>query len=142
MYNSDWLFYIMALGTGTFKIGICYERENFFERYCHIDTGLGAYTQFGLGNTRCIEIFAAKNNQMIDRLETFIKQQYSHRFVEKDYRKSNIEYCLHDVTLDEIYSWIDVAKSDGCIDLLSLVRDYIPESYEKNKTLLESVNEK
>lgn len=132
----------MALGTGTFKIGICFYRKNFFERYCNIDTGLGAYSHLGLGTTRCIEIFAAKNNQMIERLEDFIKQQYSHRFVEKDYRKSNIEYCLHDVTLDEIYSWIYAAKSDGCIDLLSLTQDYIPESYVKNQILLESINEK
>ena len=129
----------MALGTGTYKIGICFFRKNFFERYCNIDTGLGAYLHLGFGNTNCVEMFAAKNNEMIERLESFIKQQYMHRFVEKDYRVNPIEYCLHDVTLDEIYSWIDDAKSDGCIDLISLVADYIPENYKQNRTLLESI---
>lgn len=130
----------MALGTGTFKIGICFFRKNFFDRYCNIDKGLGAYLHFGFGTTSCVEIFAAKNNEMIDRLETFIKQEYAHRFIDKDYQEDRIEYCLHDVTLDEIYSWIDDAKSDGCIDLISLVTDYIPENYKQNKTLLEGLN--
>lgn len=140
MYNSDWVFYIMALGTGTFKIGICFARKNFYDRYCNIDTGLGAYLHLGFGPTRCVEIFAAKTNEMIERLETFIKLEYSDRFVPKDYREDHIEYCLHDVTLDEIYSWIEDAKSDGCIQLTSLVTDYIPKNYNQNKILLENIN--